>query len=136
MSAENVERVRQGLALFNQGEFDAVLRDLFHPDIELTPGIGQLGVGTIRGKEAVRRFWAEDLPQALAEFAVEPLRFEAFGDVVLVENRYRARGPGSGMEIAQGFVTAYWFKDGLVQRLRDFADREEALEAAGLSDEA
>ena len=130
MSQENVERVRQGLALFNRGEFDAVLRDLFHPDIELTPGVGRLGVGTIRGKEAVRRFWVEELPQALEEVEVEPLRFEDLGDVVLVENRYRARGPRSGMEIAQEFVTAYSFKDGLVQRLRDFPNREEALEAA------
>ena len=129
-----MQRVRQGLALFNQGEFDAVLRDLFHPDIELTPGIGRLGVGTIRGKEAVRRFWAEDLPQALEGFEVEPLRLEDFGDVVLVENRYRARGPGSGMEIAQDFVTAYWFMDGFVRRLCDFANREEALEAAGLAE--
>ena len=132
MSQENVERVREGLALFNRGAFDVVLRDLFHPDIELTPGIGRLGVGTIRGKEAVRRFWSEDLPQALEGFEVEPLSFEDRGDVVLVESRYRARGPGSGMEIAQVFVTGYWFEDGFVRRLRDFADREEALRAEAL----
>lgn len=134
MAEDNVERVRQGLVLFNRGEIDAVLRDLFHPDIELTPGIGRLGVGTIRGKEAVRRFWAEDLPQALDEFEIEPLRFEDFGDVVLVESRYRARGPASGMEIAQVFVTAYRFKDGLVRTIDDFTSRAEALESVGLSE--
>jgi len=134
MSEENVERVRRGLALFNEGQFDAVLSDLFHPDIEMTPGIGTLGVGTICGREAVRRFWVEELPQALDEFQIEPLVFQDFGEVVLVENRYRARGPGSGMEIAQDFVTAYWFREGFVQRIRDHASREEALEAAGLQE--
>lgn len=96
------------------------------------PGIGQLGVGTLRGKEEVRRFWAEDLPQALEEFKVEPLSFEDFGEVVLVRNRYRARGAGSGVEIDQEFVTVYWLQDGRILRISDHASRLEALEAAGL----
>ncbi len=91
-------------------------------------------MGTIRGREAVRRFWAKDLPQALEEFQIEPLRFEDFGDVVLVENRCRARAPGSGMDISQVFVTVYWLRDGSVYRIRDHANRDEALEAVGLSD--
>ena len=133
MSQENVERIRQGFADFNRGNFDTVLRELFHPEIELTPGIGALGIGTIRGREAVGRFWRDELPQALDEFQIEPLEFEDLGEVVLVRNRYRARGPASGMDIDQTFVTAYWFQDGLVRRLRDHATRREALEAAGLS---
>lgn len=134
MSQETVERVRLGIVLFNRGEFDAVARDFLHPDVEFTPGLSQLGVGTIRGKEAVRRFWVEELPQALVEFQVEPIRFEDLDDVVLVENRYRARGPGSGMDITQTFVTAYSFLDGLMHGIRDCANRADALEAAGLSE--
>jgi ketosteroid isomerase-like protein len=134
MSQENLELVRRGLALFNRGELDEVLSEILHPDIELTPGIGPLlGVGTIRGREAVRRFWVEDLPQGLDEFRIEPLRFEDFGEVVLVEARYRARGPGSGMDIDQQFATLYFLRDGLVERIHDHLTREEALEAAGLS---
>jgi ketosteroid isomerase-like protein len=124
--------VRRGLALFNEGEFDMVLREVIHPEIELTPGIGPLGVGTIRGREAVRQFWVEDLPQGLEEFHIEPQRFEDFGEVVLVEVRYRARGPGSGVDIEQDFATIYSFRDGLVQRIHDHSSRGEALEAAGL----
>jgi ketosteroid isomerase-like protein len=135
MSRENVDLVRRGLALFNQREFDAVLREVMHPEIELTPGIGPLlGVGTIRGREAVRRFWVEELPQGLEEFHVEPQRFEDFGEVVLVEVRYRARGPGSGMDIEQNFATTYSFRDGLVQRIHDYSSRDEALDAAGLGE--
>jgi ketosteroid isomerase-like protein len=135
MSEENVDLVRRGLALFNQGEVDAVLREVLHPEIELTPGIGPLlGVGTIRGREAVRRFWMEDLPQGLEEFHVEPLRFEAFGEVVLVEVRYRGRGPGSGIDVEQTFSTVYSFRDGLVRRIHDYSSRDDALEAARVSE--
>jgi ketosteroid isomerase-like protein len=135
MSKENVDLVRRGLALFNQGEFDAVLREVIHPEIELTPGIGPLlGVGTIRGREAVRQFWMEDLPQGLEEFHIEPQRFEDFGELVLVEVRYRARGPGSGMDIEQRFATIYSFRDGLVQRIHDHSSRAEALKAAGVEE--
>jgi ketosteroid isomerase-like protein len=101
----------------------------------LTPGIGPLlGVGSIRGREAVRQFWVEELPQGLDEFHIEPQRFEDFGEVVLVEVRYRARGPGSGMDIEQHFATIYSFRDGLVRRIHDHSTREEALAAARLSE--
>jgi ketosteroid isomerase-like protein len=133
MSKENVDLIRRGLALFNQGEVDAVLREVLHPEIEMTPGIGRLGVGTIRGREAVRQFWMEDLLQALEEFHIEPLRFEDFGEVVLVEVRYRARGPGSGIDVEQTFSTVYSFRDGLVQRIHDYSSRDDALEAARVS---
>ena len=133
MSRENVELVRRGLALFNQGEFDLVLREVIHPEIELTPGIGPLlGVGTLRGREAVRKFWEEELPQGLERFHAEALRLEDLGEAVLVEVRYRARGPGSRMDIEQHFATIYSFRDGLIQRIHDHPDRAQALEAVGL----
>lgn len=133
MSRENVEVVRRGLELFNQGKFDAVL-DLFDPEIELTPGIAPLlGGETLRGREAVRRFWQEDLPQALDEFHIEPQRFEDFGEVVLVEQRYRARGPGSGMDIEQTFATVYTFEAGRIRGIHDYLSRQAAVEAVGLS---
>jgi ketosteroid isomerase-like protein len=135
MSERNVDLIRRGLELFNQGEFDAVLDEVIHPEIEMTPGIGPLlGVGTIRGRDAVRRFWVEELPQGLGGFRVDPLEFVDFGEVVLVEARYRARGPGSGMDVEQPFTTLYSFRDGLVQRIHDYASRDEAVEAAGLQE--
>src|SRR5438067_827089 len=107
MSREDVEFVQRGVGLFNAGEFDAALEAL-HPDVELTPGVGPLmGVETLRGRAAAQRFWREDLPSALADFRVEPLGIEDMGDYVLVESRYHARGPGSGIEIDQAFWTVY-----------------------------
>ena len=132
MSRENVELVRLGIGFFNLRELDALL-EMLHPEIELTPGIGPLGVGTIRGREAARRFWAEELPQDLDELKIEPLAFEDLGDVVLVDATYTALSPGSGMEVHQTFATVYLVEGGLIRVIHDFTTREEALEAVGLS---
>jgi ketosteroid isomerase-like protein len=125
----NVETVQRGIALFNSGDLDSLLA-LLHPDIELTPGIGPLlGVATIRGKEAVRRFWEIEMPEALADFRIEPVSVEAVGDAVLVEARYSARGPGSGVNIEQTFTTIYTFRDELVETIYDHTTRAEAMAA-------
>jgi ketosteroid isomerase-like protein len=122
-----VETVRRGIAMFNDGDLDGLF-ELLHPDIELTPGIGPLlGVATIRGKEAVRRFWEVEMPEALADFRVELLSVEAVGDAVLVEARYSARGPGSGVNIEQAFTTIYTFRETLVDTIYDHLTRAEAL---------
>jgi ketosteroid isomerase-like protein len=131
MSQENVELIRRGFELFNEGKFDVVLREIFHPEIEMTVGIGPLlGIETIRGREAVRRFWVEELPEGLDEFSIDPLGLEDFGEVVLANVRYRARGPASRMEIEQQFASIYSFRNGLVHRIHDHPTRAQALEAA------
>jgi ketosteroid isomerase-like protein len=135
MSEENVEVVRRGLELFNRGEVDTVIRDILHDEIEITPGIGPLlGVATVRGKENVRKFWVEDLPQGFDEFRIEPRAVEDLGRAILVESHYRARGPRTGIELEQTFTTVYVLRDGRIQSIRDCPSRDEALEAAGLSE--
>ena len=134
MSEENVEIVRHGLELFNRGELDTLLEEVIHPEIDLRPGISVLGVGTVHGKDAVRRFWVEELPQGLDEFKVEAEGFEDLGDTVLAASHYRARGPGSGMAIEQTFFTLYRVEEGRIKSIRDYMGRAEALEAAGLSE--
>jgi ketosteroid isomerase-like protein len=134
MSRENVEVVRRGLELFNAGDIDRVL-EILHPEIELTPGIGpMLGVATISGRDAVRRFWEQELPQALDEFRIEPFRFDDYGEKTLVEASYTAHAPGSGMDIRQNFATVYLIEDGLIRTMDDYTTRKAALEAAGLSE--
>jgi ketosteroid isomerase-like protein len=56
MSQENVENVRRGYEAFARGDLDAVLERL-DSDVDWHPAIAPiLGVETVRGKEAVRRF--------------------------------------------------------------------------------
>ena len=56
MSQENVETLRGGFDAFARGDVDDVLERL-EPDVDWSPAIGPiLGVETVRGREALRRF--------------------------------------------------------------------------------
>jgi ketosteroid isomerase-like protein len=132
MSQENVELVRRGYEAFARGDIEAVL-ELLDPDVDWQPAIAPiLGVETVRGREAVRRFFTQDLFEGFDEFRADPLSFEDFGDSILVMVRYTGRGERSGIEMDQTFATVYTLRDGKTVSMHDYSTRAEALEAAGL----
>ena len=135
MSQENVETLRQGFEGFARGDVEAVL-DRLNRDVDWSPAIGPiLGVETLRGTEALRRFLTHDLFEGFDEFRAEPLSFEDLGDDhVLVMVRYVGRGESSGIEMDQKTAALYEFREGKVVTMRDYPTRAEALEAAGLSE--
>jgi ketosteroid isomerase-like protein len=134
MSQENVEILRGGFEAFAQGDVEAVL-DRLDPDIEWSAAIAPiLGVTTVHGKAALRKFLVQDLRDGFEDFRAEPLSFEDHGDTVLVLTRYSGRGTASGVEIGQTFHSIYVFRNGTIVKMRDYATKTEALEAAGLSE--
>ena len=56
------------------------------------------------------------------------------GDRVLVTVRHRGRGRESGIEVDSSFYLVYSLRNGKVARSDEYADRDDALEAAGLSE--
>ena len=129
MSEENVERIRAGFRAFAAGDIDAVM-DLFDDDVEWSPAIAPLlGVETMRGKEAVRKFFVKDLFDGFDEFSAELLSIEDFGDHVLVTTRYTGRGESSGIEMDQTFSGVFEVREGKTVRFRDYETREDALAA-------
>jgi ketosteroid isomerase-like protein len=52
------------------------------------------------------------------------------GDRVLVASRNSIRGKGSGLEIDQGIFTVVTVRDGKITAIRDFTERQDAIEAA------
>jgi ketosteroid isomerase-like protein len=132
MSQENVETIRRGYEAFARGDVEAVL-EVLDPDVDWHPAIAPiLGVETVRGREAVRRFFTRDLFEGFDRFRAEALSFEDLGDFVLVMVRYTGRGETSGIEMDQKFATLYELRDGKTLTMRDYPTRAEALEAAGL----
>ena len=130
MSQENVEILRRGFEAFAQGDVEAVL-DLVDADIEWSAAVAPIfGVTTVHGRAALRKFLVQDLQDGLDDFRAEPLSFEDHGDTVLVLIRYSGRGTASGVEIGQTFHTIYVFRNGTIVRMRDYATKTEALEAA------
>jgi ketosteroid isomerase-like protein len=132
MSEENVEILRRGFEAFAHGDIETVL-ELAGPDPVWAPGIlPVMGGKAIRGADALRRFFTQDLWEAFDEFRAEPLSFEDLGDSVLAPTRYVGRGERSGVEIEQTFFSVYKFRAGKIVWFRDFDTRAEALKAAGL----
>ena len=89
--------------------------------------------GTYRGPEEVRRFF-EDLLEPFEEVATEPEEFFERGNqiVVFVLLRSRPKGSSVAMEIRIGHL--WTMRDGKPAQLELFPEREQALEAVGLSE--
>jgi ketosteroid isomerase-like protein len=106
------------------------------PDVEWHSVAGPLfGVGTIRGREAVLKFLWEDLRESIVGVRARPEEFIDLGDDrVLVVARYERRGRSSGAEVDLRVASVYQLRDGMLATVHDYTSREEALEAAGLSE--
>jgi ketosteroid isomerase-like protein len=131
MSEENVEMIRSIYEPLNRGDWAAVFRDA-HPEVEITTQRG-LTAGTYRGQEAVRR-QVQDLLGPFDTWTIEPEEFFDAGDQVVAFVKVRSRPSGGtvDMEIRNGHL--WTIRDGSIRAVKTFAVREEALEAAGLSE--
>ena len=132
MSQENVETLRAAYEAFSRRGWDALTR-IAHPDFELKVPDRFPVAGTYRGPEEARRFFAEFL-EPFDEVIVEPERFFEQGNriVVFLLLRHRPKASSAVADIRIGHL--WTMRDGKVARLEIFPEREEALEAVGLSE--
>ena len=118
--AELTETLLRGYAALNSGDFDAAVA-LLHPDIEVhLPG----GQPPLKGAKAFRA-WME--PDAFESQQIEPMDLTFSGNKVLVLQKTRARGSGSGIEM-EILIWAVWTFDaeGHWTRLESYLPHEEA----------
>ena len=96
-----MELVRTGFEALNRGDRATVAR-LLAPDVEWHSLAGPIvGVGTIRGREAMLRFW-QDVLESIEGFRASPEEVTDLGDDrVLVVARYEGRGRTSDAEVDQ-----------------------------------
>jgi ketosteroid isomerase-like protein len=132
MSQENVEVVRQMLDAFHRGDFDASLAFL-DQDVEWHDPPDVPGGGVHRGPEEVRR-WTAGWLAAWDSYTAEAEEVIDAGDQVVVVHYERGRGKGSGVEVEHRVANVFDLRDGRVVRKLPFANRSDALEAAGLSE--
>ena len=133
MSQENVERVRRAYEAFSRGDVDASVADAAS-DMEYVAGAGIPGVPVVgRGpegyKEAVR--WLIDVFDDYHLHAGEILDA---GDKVFGEFTLSGRGKQSGAQTSVTMWQVWTLRDGKFVHGQGFSDRDEALEAAGLSE--
>ena len=132
MSDENVARFQAAVAAFNQrdgGKFDQLLA----PDAEIVPVRAAIEGTTYRGRDAASQY------VAAVDDSWESLRWELdevreAGDFVLGLGHIRGRGRGTGATIDTSGGWVAQFRGGLMTRFRTCTSREEALQAAGLSE--
>jgi ketosteroid isomerase-like protein len=140
MSQENVQVVRQLTAATRKDDLVAAwaaAAELVDPEIEMdttrlpAPGLA----GVYHGPDEVVRFWRDwaDAWGSLGEFE-DPEMIDAGDQVFWWVTWHEMRGKGSGIEVEMpeyGWVATV--RDRKIVRATLYLDRDEALEAAGLS---
>ncbi len=132
MSQEHVDKVRDFIDAYNRRDFDTAVED-FDPEIEwVMPARQRSDSG--RGPGAALRFF-EEIDETMEELKLEPQEFIDAGDRVATRLRHHGRGKGSGVEINEElYHQVATFRDGRIVRMEYFAEWDEALDAAGLSE--
>ena len=142
MSEENVEIVRRlfnvYLEALDRGDLDIWFNsDDLAEDFEwVMPNEGGLGLApSYRGREGFREFMQTWTQEQFQDWSIELERLiDAGDDRVVAFFHQRAIGRESGVPVELRMATLYELEDGRIVRMRHFLDREEAREAAGLSE--
>jgi ketosteroid isomerase-like protein len=131
MSEENVEVVRRVYEAFNERDADEAV-ELVSPRFSFQSEFGALSGRRDEGRAGFRNYF-RDMADAWAAFQVELDEIEALGEAVIVAYRERAIGRGSGIEVEAHGYELWRFEHGQLVSKQNFASKERALEAAGLS---
>ena len=81
------------------------------------------------------RAYVQDWIDTFDEFRIEPVELiDAGDDEVVAVLRYGGRAKQSGIETDETFGVVFTIRDRTIARGREYRNREQALEAAGLSE--
>lgn len=127
MSRENVERVKAGFAAHNRGDIDALV-EFYDPEVVFET----LLLGTHHGNEAIRLIYEENR-KTMSGYDVLPVELIDAGDKVVAVAQVVGAGTVSEIALDDSFAFVFTFKGDRVVREQAFRNREEALEAVGLS---
>ena len=128
MSQENVEVVRRAFDVFNRRK-EAL--DLLDPEIVWTTTGVFMEPDVYRGHEEVRRY-VVTLTKEFEGLQVEPDEPIAAGEHVIVPARLSGRGRLSGASVDVTFTMLFSLGEGKIVRIRNYWQKADALEAAGL----
>ena len=128
MSQENLERIKAGFVAHNKGDLDALV-ELYDPDVVFET----LLLGTHHGNEAIRLIYEEN-QKTMPGYDVVPVELIDAGDKVVAVAQTVGAGSASRIALDDAFAFVFTFKGDRVVREQAFRNREEAVEAAGLSD--
>jgi ketosteroid isomerase-like protein len=136
MSQENVEIVQRKIEAFRGGAEGGDFGVAFETGAVATDvewiAFAELEQRSFRGREGFIEFmrgWTEDFEGWSAQ--LERL-VDAGNDCAVAFFHQTATGKGSGAPVEMDYAVIYELKGGQLVRMRAYAEREKALEAAGL----
>ena len=134
MPQENVEIVRRLTEALNARDLDTYYVEFFDPEVEWQTAAEDPDAATHRGRHAYQRYleqWIESFDGLHAD--VEEY-IDAGDDRVFTWSRFTGRGQASGAPADWFLAVIFTIRDSKVVRGAEYFDRDEALEAAGLSE--
>jgi ketosteroid isomerase-like protein len=134
MSQENVEVIGAAYEAFAgrgvDGFLEYLTEDVDHRAMEGAPD----DRGPMHGKEALRAY-VQDWLDTFDGFTARPVELiDAGENQVVAVIRISGRAKLSGLETDLTYAAVYGIRDGRIARGREYPTRDEALEAAGLSE--
>jgi ketosteroid isomerase-like protein len=129
MSQENVDAFLEHVEAVNRADVPGALR-FMDPEIQFETQVSALQ-GSYTGHDGARAFYTD----ILGHFEVFQVHFSDvrdLGDQVLALGTVRTTGKGSGIEQETPLAIVMTLREGLITQFKDYGDKAEALEAAGL----
>jgi len=136
MSQQNVEIVREMFALVNEHGVKAAtdaFGDLLDSDFELEEAANLPDQERHSGRDAFIANMAK-LEESFEDLRFEPIEFVDLGSKLVVVVAIAGRGRAGGVPVDTTIAQLWTLRNGKAVSLRDYASKDEALEAAGLSE--
>jgi ketosteroid isomerase-like protein len=133
MPRERVEAVRRIYEGWGRGDFRAGT-ELYDPYVLLVLRAGFPDAGAYCGLDEVGRYMRRDFLADLDGAAIVGEEFLEAGDSVVVRVNQQATGTSSGAPVGLRYYQVWTFRGSSVIRIESIRTREDALEAAGLSE--
>jgi ketosteroid isomerase-like protein len=133
MSQANLDLLRRGFEhVARTGE---LLPEIGHPDFvwDTTTFRGGINPETCVGLDETNR-WLARWVEGFENWSIDVEEVFDAGDQVVTTVRQHANPRQGGPEVEMRFAQTWTFRDGLVARMQMYADRDEALQAAGLEE--
>jgi ketosteroid isomerase-like protein len=133
MSEENVEMVRGFILGWNDRGVDALVENVA-PDVEFHAPKESMEPGIYRGPDEVRAYW-DRTGEGYRTRRVESVDMIDVDDTrVIAVVKAFVTTAHFATEVEMNWAWLYTIENGLVTRAETFTDRQQALEAAGLSE--
>jgi ketosteroid isomerase-like protein len=132
MSQENVEVVKAKIDAYNREDWDDFIFKDAAPGFELD---FSRAVGPWRGVfglDQARRF-VDEIRETWESTRLEPHEFIEAGDLVVVPLTQHGKGR-EGIEVTASFTLVWTIRNGAIERVTMYQERQEALEAVGRSE--